>query len=99
VLLVPNDVDVVPLVPPVEPDAVGGVTEVLLELLPPDAVTPPLASPVVLPELLIEVDCVTVLTELVVFKLVVLLTPPDDPVLVDCCVATVLIGAPAWEFA
>ncbi len=106
VLSVPKDADPVSLVPPVplvplveEPLAVGEVAPVLLVLLSSDAVSPLLESPVALPESAIEVDCVAVVTELVVFALVVLLTPADDPVPVDCCAPTALSDVPASELA
>jgi hypothetical protein len=100
VLPVPKDAEPVSLVPPVaELVAVGGVTAVLLVAESPDTVVPPLESPPVFPESVLDVDCVAVLTELVVLAVVVPPTPADNPVLVDCCAPTALSDPPACEFA
>jgi hypothetical protein len=108
VLPVPNAAEPLPLVPAVEElVAVDGVDElgaVLPELVVPDVVEPEVEAALVLVLPLVEVDCVAVLTWLVVFRLAVavvpedegvLVVPEDEGVLLAGCTPTALSAPPA----
>ena len=91
VLPVLGETDPVSPVPFVgEPAATGGAAPVLPVLLSPAAVSPVPESPAAPPESVIDVDCVVVLTELVVLELVLLPASAGCPVLVGGCAPTAL---------